>query len=436
MKLLIKRDPTKLVPTKGKVELDSDVPNFLKGTHSVNLRIRDSLEERSGDDLFISNPQDYEQMNSHLNSSGVNGSVPAVWSGYRSVLVSDGDDGLYKLKGVSLNPKSPECRELGDGTFDVFGAQWLRNARYEKQMSDKFNAVLREEGIEPVMECKGFWHYPKKVRGQELSASVVRVQGDTRLDEFMFLVEQYIYHNNEIFKGKQLSIESKPFVERHDHFFLSGKLNAFYHDIGFAVGNLKKLMDKNNQTWSSDHNQTNAHLGNVVLYNGTDKVKVGFVDFDASCDANDFSLSKIKELQEREYNNLMNCAMAGPISLRRINAKYKIENAAYEDPRKSFQQGFQEGYSTWRIGRTRNEIDLSRFVELVEWLRLPEILKKFLVQPPSETSLFIEDKYRDKKIDDLYEILDRNRIYQKGDYSLEDIIRNRTNILDKGYPNF
>lgn len=189
MKLLIKRDPTKIIPTKGKVELDSDVSDFLKEVHSVNLSIRDSLEERSGDDLFISNPQDYEQINSHLNS-GVNGSIPAVWSGYRSVLVSDGDDGLYKLKGVSLNPKSPECRELGDGTFDVFGAQWRRSAMYEKQMSDKFNTVLREEGIEPVMECKGFWHYPKKVRRQnishELSASVLEFRETLALTNLCF----------------------------------------------------------------------------------------------------------------------------------------------------------------------------------------------------------------------------------------------------------
>ena len=89
MRLLIKRDETRLVPARGKAEVETDVPDWMKIVHSADLNIRGNLQSRK-DDLLIINPEDCTEMKSYLNSYLAEGVIPAIWSGYRSVLVSDG----------------------------------------------------------------------------------------------------------------------------------------------------------------------------------------------------------------------------------------------------------------------------------------------------------------------------------------------------------
>ena len=256
-----------------------------------------------------------------------------------------------------------------------------------------------------------------------MAASVVKVEGDTRLDEFMDLVENYF-----------VSRVGCNGVNRNGY-ELNLRIKQLYHDMGFSVGRLKKLMDKNNQTWSSDNERSNAHIGNVVLYNGTDKVKLGFVDFDASCDTNDFSKSKLKALQKIEYDSIINSAKSMPISPRKIQMGFLKSDKKYVVPewRNDFVLGFETGYNAGpKIGVSAegldNQIDFARFVEIFMTLRSSIPLKG--VPAPSRgyqrsdnlidyTSGYFkhlkEDNsliYSRSKMFDPYGILNKNKRYQ------------------------
>ncbi|MFQ5531995.1 MAG: hypothetical protein ACE5ES_05245, partial [Candidatus Nanoarchaeia archaeon] len=179
MKLLIDRDLIELVEIKGKVELDSDVPAELAKVRVVHPDfVKVGTRREADDDLFIANRHDLTYIGNVLNG-GIHGNNFGAWSGWRSVLVGDGNRGLYRLKGVSLNPRKPEIIDVSETEFDVFGGQSIDCAEYEKHMSDKFNKTLAKEGITPIMTCKGYWHFPKKIRGDKYSASVIKVEGDT-----------------------------------------------------------------------------------------------------------------------------------------------------------------------------------------------------------------------------------------------------------------
>lgn len=430
MRLLIKRDPTYLTETEGRAEVDGDVPTYLKKSRVVHSDwVAFAFQRHPDDDLILAEEKDDEILALLLEGYESHQKLSGAWSGYRSALVGDGNGGLYRLKGVSFNPENPEVRDYDDGTWEVFGAQPLFCARFEKNMSDKFNETLANEGITPIMTCKGYWHYPTKVRNRKLSASVVKVEGDTRLDEFMFLIENYFC--SRLDWGCKVNYAGLDFLK---------DLKRLYQDIGLKVGQLKRLMDKNYQTWSADNERSNAHVGNIVLYNGTDKVKIGFVDFDASCDTEDFSKSKIKEMQKREYESIIKSAQAGPISMRTIQIgflKGRKESLTISELRNAFIAGFEEAYNAGQsIGifpprEIDNSIDFSRFLEIFRALRSALSLKPvphrisskeelvggiknywMKYQEPKYTLEEVINKEPKHHINDIYSILDKNRDYQ------------------------
>lgn len=368
MKLLINRDPTYLQDTEGNAEVDDNVPNYLKKPKVV---VRDWVNKvfnrNPKDDLILTSEQDGFNMAALLLSGGSFGSsFPALWSGYRSVLMGTMNRDLYRLKGVSFNPEKLEFMDHENGDWEVFGGQPLFSARYEKQMSDKFNQVLVNEGITPVMTCKGFWHYDKKARGRKLAASVVKVEGDTRLDEMMFIIESYFAYRTDAFKKGKAEFN-------REGYNLFTSVSDLYYKLGVSTGLLKKLMDKNNQTWSADNDRSNAHIGNIVLYNDKGTIKTGFVDFDASCDTNDFSKSKINEMQKKEYGTIIKSANAGPISLRKIMLEFMKDKKNYigfTQLREKFIKGFEIGYAR----EIKTSIDLYPAVFGVDFTEFAKIV--------------------------------------------------------------
>lgn len=449
MKLLIKRDRNMLLGTQGKAELDSDVPAVLSTPHFVAPDYTNNVDRRyPGDDLLIMNPVDAIDMTRHLTSGIYSVNIfgpqkpttnvkvlPAIWSGYRSVLVKNPADGsLYRIKGCALNPEKPEIKEFEDKTWEVYGGQPTYSAEFEKQMSDKFNKILANEGISPVMSCKGYWHYPVKAKRKSLSASIVQVEGDTRLDELMAVMENYFYFRLE--RQSNLNYRGSRLYEQ---------IKQLYSDIGDIVGQIKSLMDRNNQTWSSDCERTNAHVGNIVVYHDMNQVKIGFVDFDSSCDANDFSKSKIKEIHCIEHASIVNSVMRPPISMRQINAEFMANKmVTFTDLKKSFAQGFIRGYARMNsINPINNAIDFSRFVEIFGVLRSREILRAIKQQVSFSGSLNEEGgleklinsktKYSQGKCGNqlinqynnnpYLSILDTNNLYQKS--LLEDYIKQK-----------
>ncbi|MBI2667037.1 hypothetical protein HYX13_05480, partial [Candidatus Woesearchaeota archaeon] len=315
-RLLVRREPIILIETKGKsfTSIEIPVPELLKKplvtvSNARNITLVPSttslsllLEEIDiHEEAITSYKQTTRELDllwdfHHLFQKKIN-----YWSfremlnsGRRSVLYSSNfsplvdETELYRIKGVSLRPRNPQVNVFEDGTISIYGGQKLRNVIYERRMSRRFNRVLCEEGITPVMEYCGMWKYPVLAKGYRPAASIWKVEGDTRIDEFRTAVELRLENRLKEAKVKKL-------------------LNSFYYQTGYIVGQLLELMHRSGQSWSCDSGRTNAHMGNVVIYRvAEDTAKIGLVDFDASCDLKDFSKAKLKEVQKKDLTDLVN----------------------------------------------------------------------------------------------------------------------------------
>lgn len=478
MQLLVKRDGTKLQKVAGKSFVDSDAPSFLHAPHAVYPNLVRSMEERlEEDDLLVADESDFESMNHSLDSNGglfyfnyySAGNPPpfrllkrigltfkgfleekekreselsAVWSGYRSVLVKDPrTEKLYKLKGVSLDVDNPEITDIGDDAFRINGGQFLDCAEYEREMSDRFNETLMNEGIEPVMQVKGMWKYPNLVKRFRPVASIAEVQGDTRLDELMWVLEN-LYIDNLDYRMKRKGSRDFELVcgePTSDGLKISHCLDKLYTEMGFVTGRLKSLMDRSGQTWSyDDMSNTNAHIGNIVVYNGTDKLKLGFVDFDTSQTRKTVSRSVMRETHEIEQKTLMNSVKMLPISMREIDglpSKVFQEHKSIDMSfREMFIDGFMVGYE-YDSSEYSNEIDLGNLQEVFALLRLGGMFSQappeeraysgeFAIQPDIDPKGIYGGKKLTSGLDDIIKKVDE---YDK------DIIRNDKYFFNNGF---
>ena len=411
-KLLIERDPVALIPwtkpdgikREAKVIVEGEMPEELKkplivDPRFINIKLKRDLRELPVKGKFL--PETIER----YRLAPVFGEcTPAVWSGYRSVLYcKDWINGaqLFKLKGISFtHPLDVRVNEDDDG-YHVYvqGGQLLGNVINEKEYSDQFNRVLKNCGIEPVSECVGFYHWPLKAKGKRLATSIMKVQGDTRLDELLCVIENLV---------------EQRFPPRNGIIYLSEdlitKLNLFYFTLGQSVGQLKKIMDINGQTWSDNPQRTNAHIGNIVLYhNSQNKLSLGLTDFDASCDRRDMRKKALMKQQEVEYQTMMNSAMQGAISLRNISMLNHM--IIHLETRTQFVEGFKDSYESFAGGLSAtldNSVAEFFLKELMD-----ELLKEIPQSRSSSGSSSLE-----RKIEDMYGV---NKGYNNIIGSIKDI---------------
>ncbi len=338
-KLFVRRGALHLVERIGEVIQVRKMPRVLSKS-PLTAEFQDySFPEFPNDSLPVKRDKQISdtlnKFNEHFHKhiSPYNGTpkrrrIPALWSGYRSCVVIDKTGQMFRLKGIAFNKKKPETKIRKTYTR-VEGGQLLRNAENEHLYSDRFNEVLRNEGIVPPMEYAGMDRYPIRVDGDNLAASIIRIEGDTRLDELFYVCER-LYLDRKNNNGAR-------FLER---------TSELYFDLGFIVGRLKKLMDKNGQTWSDNSRRSNANIGNVVLYSlGRSKVGVGLVDFDASCDIRDKSESRLKYQQKREHKNFLVSTTWNCTSLRQIGDYKPVKPLREVRPlRLACAKGFASGY--------------------------------------------------------------------------------------------
>jgi len=248
---------------------------------------------------------------------------------------------LFRLKGVSFG-KNP----IFDKRHDyVRGGQFSENTEWEAFYSRKFNKILRSEGINPIMVYKGKYEFPISFNHRNLTTSIFEVIGDTRLDEFFYIMET-------------LSINMPS--------GFSYRLNQLYEDIGFVVGRLKKLMDRNNMSWSDNPQRSNAHIGNIVVYrHDTQYIGVGLVDFDSSSDSSEKSSDGLREQQQVEFESVQRSALQGLISPRPIGRNYDPYFVRQEH-RIFFIEGFIRGYTA--EGKVNNLIESHRLENLLDSL--------------------------------------------------------------------
>lgn len=248
--LLVKRDKIKLIETKGEAK---SVPPALK------IPLTSSPEGVRQAQTYMLNLVDCKfspstKCNSRtLAKQALQNTTPhgPVWSGYRSALISlDGE--WYKLKGIAARLHNPLVLNVEWPIVRVSGALTRRNALFEAEYLEMWNAVAQKEGIPIVMEPCGRWEYEAHAHGQRLVASVNKIKGDTRLDELLFTMA----HTTR--KGWRSSGE-------------------LLHRIGEHAGYTLRMMHNHGFVWSESAG--NAHSGNVVLCPGKN-IEVGLVDFD------------------------------------------------------------------------------------------------------------------------------------------------------------
>ena len=369
--LLISRDYVVLKPIEGQVVSKPGLPEKLQLPFVVMPKaivLAPSVNQFNVFDVDQRN-NNLEQVIIDVNQTKVlnPGFMTGFWSGYRSAVILEGDS-MYRLKGVAFDPERPEIR-LHDLYWDVYGGQFRKDIRFEQKMSNRFNRVLKEEGIEPAMEYLGHWNYEIKVKEQTLAASLFKVKGDTRLDEFVITCEKLRHLTAEI--SKQEKVKLKNFQK---------KVHCFFGEIGFIVGRLKRLMDKSGQTWSCK-DVYGAHSGNIVLYEDGDHLRINFVDFDSSCDKSEMSRSQLRDLQRDEYNNLLE--NFNSIDMNLFGARPIMEAIPqFYDQRLGQKMilKFNEGYHSRRNGYD-NKIAKEQLQEIIGDLRIEGL--KIQIHPKS-----------------------------------------------------
>ncbi|MEK6939200.1 MAG: hypothetical protein AABX31_00580 [Nanoarchaeota archaeon] len=368
-KLLVRRDPLYLAEClDGTVENIREMPSFLSQSplsippELLNIRSsRDDLLKTRDDIVTLDCPP---------------GTVPSVWSGRRSALTIDPrTKNLYKLKGVAIAELSQDEKYYENGALYLEGGQFLWNAHNERIYSDRFNKILADNGVEPVMEYVGFYKSPFKVRGHKIAASIIRVKGDTRLDELMYALEAEAYFQTTYTEGQKAE--------------LTTQLGYFYKEVGYIVGQLKRLMDRGNQTWSDNPKRTNAHIGNIVVYPTDEKnLMIGLVDFDASCDGRDMSKKQLREQQIEEYRNIPKSTLEEVASARAIGLYYYPE-LKFSVSRFNFGLGFMAGYESKKI--IKPTLEMSRLTELKELINAGKIPRPRLIhKKPVEAGIRYE----------------------------------------------
>lgn len=367
--LFVNRQPLVLQRHEGKVDEYKTLPQFLKDGPLLAdpvSEVVDVFDIRKKRDKFHFDTREM-LVDSHDNPAALpgltingygNDHIPALWSGYRSAITIDTLTGkLYKLKGIGFFGSIAGYITEEDHAY-VNGGQFLRNTHYERKYSQQFNHVLREEGIEPVMEYAGTYKFPFRNRIGQVAASIMEVKGDTRLDELLYALERGVHG---------LDINTKGGY--------SLKFFPFYYELGLAIGQLKNLMDKSNMAWSDNTERTNAHIGNVVIYRADEQhLGIGFVDFDAAASRKEMSLSAFKKLQREENSNLRQSFLIGGVSFREVETVV-IKYIPTDGCRVILQNGFIDGYAK-KSKKVSNLIGKSLFDEVINLLPKPMPVNK------------------------------------------------------------
>ena len=225
----------------------------------------------------------------------------------------------------------------------------------------------RDKGIVPVAEFVGKYRFPFRkddeviyrnadygqVSSDDVVASIFRVQGDTRIDELLFALEN-IYQNH--IKGTNKVFR---FFDLATHLCYS---------LGYATGRLKRLMEKSRITWCEPGEDTSAHYGNAVIFKVDDRnLGVGLVDLDSACKAEELTKYRLYHQQQGDEYRSMSGGFVGVIkSFREIGPNVK-EVWTGSGGSEALGKGFSDGYwNKYRKRNITNKIPLEVLVELLE----------------------------------------------------------------------
>ena len=208
-----------------------------------------------------------------------NGPVTGLESGYRSGIL--GSDRLYKVKGCR-----PNTKPYGN---EPKGSQTLSGAKYEVERVFEIREIFLEELDTYPLIPRGFWVYDVLFRGEPNTATIYEIEGDTRLDEFLWWIEKDL-----------------PLVHVTDY----EGINLLFRTLGIMTGRLVRISHNHNRSWDrivGDGDNSNSYPGNIVVYrNHSNKLNLGLVDVDDSQVFNpSVDGALMKETQKWELRFLM-----------------------------------------------------------------------------------------------------------------------------------
>lgn len=116
----------------------------------------------------------------------------------------------------------------------------------------------------------GWYDYGTDYHGDNMQAGLFIIKGDTRLDEILttFAAAEYAMVDSQLPAPVQ-------------HRFLQ-QLDEMSFIIGRIAGIRLKQLDQTGIPWSRRTGNSNAHIGNMVLYDQHNKTTIGIVDLDAA----------------------------------------------------------------------------------------------------------------------------------------------------------
>lgn len=205
----------------------------------------------------------------------LNGYINGFESGYRSGIIEINSES-YKLKGCRPSERII-CHEPK-------GSQYLFMAQSEAETVQEIRQIYMKEGYTYPIEPIGFWIYDNiLVKGEQTAATLYRIKGDTRLDEFLWWLE-----------------ENLPF-----HFVPNkemGSVQYMFEIFGVMTGRLIRVLHNHNYSWDWIGRFSNAYTGNVVVYlDDSENIKFGLVDVDNVQKFNPESESSLmKKMQEHD----------------------------------------------------------------------------------------------------------------------------------------
>ncbi len=243
-------------------------------------------------------------------------------SGGRSALRFLPDGKLLRIKGAEYCSQLELFEDVPHGS----------SIEFYVQREIKNYTLLRQCAPEELFAYTpiGWYDYGTEYRGEKVQAGLFLVKGDTRLDEILFLLA-----------GAEGLIADAGLPDKR-----TSKFYRYFDEACFVLGRIAgirlKQLDQTGIPWSRRTGNSNAHIGNMVVYDQNGETTIGIVDFDA---AGGFmkSTKRKKEVISTQYAKILQ-DINEPVSLSSATDS-SIHNQFY--PRKGYSaaaQGFVEGY--------------------------------------------------------------------------------------------
>jgi hypothetical protein len=193
-------------------------------------------------------------------------------SGVRGAIVQKGPT-WFRIKGCGCGIDNVQLQQHL-GTPEPEGGQLQEAAEGELKVLKMVNEALKASNIPNSVEPWGRFDYRDfKLFDDQCSASVYKIRGDTRADEFVLHLFEEHLKKPEYFKDEVVGKNICTLMENMGR-YTSGVVKAVY-DCGI--------------TWNiAGTGGTNAHVGNLVIYEDDSpfKIRVGITDFDGQTTEN------------------------------------------------------------------------------------------------------------------------------------------------------